>query len=54
MKWNHTDDGDEPSFRQPEWDAPINSPSVPVFIIGACLVILLTFAALEFSEWMFR
>ena len=50
--WTSSDEGTEPSFLQPKWDSPINSPSILVFIIAACLVILATFCALELAEWL--
>jgi hypothetical protein len=54
MKWNYTDDGDEPSFRQPEWDEPIHNPSPWVLALAFGAVILITFGVLEFAEWIAR
>jgi hypothetical protein len=65
--WNSgDDDGTEPSLRgvdladvhaaprrrKPEWDAPVNSPSLPVFVAVVVAIILIVFGALELFEWI--
>lgn len=67
--WTPSDDGTEPSLRgvdladvhaaprrrEPEWDAPVNSPTPWVFALSVVVVILLMLAvlgALEVFEWI--
>ena len=64
--WNRRDDGTEPSLRnvdladmhqrrrrRPRWDHPARNPSVWVFGLAVVATILLAFAALELTEWLF-